>query len=205
MKPRDPRRILHSNVVQKTESSGSEAIKTSGSLSSDVQSSKDHSIVGERGEQARTSTLPSHSASSPDISRQFAKNLQNLADIVATSQASAPTPAGTQSTSQPIPSKISNDPTEPKIVPGLSNQGGTMNSVSPTANPWGDVDHLLDGYDDQQKAAIQKERARRIAEQNKMFAARKLCLVLDLDHTLLNSAKVLLGSSYHSIFSPHLD
>ncbi|OAY70585.1 RNA polymerase II C-terminal domain phosphatase-like 3, partial [Ananas comosus] len=54
---------------------------------------------------------------------------------------------------------------------------------------WGDVDHLLDGYDDQQRAAIQRERARRIAEQNKMFAARKLCLVLDLDHTLLNSAK----------------
>ncbi|KAM0863617.1 hypothetical protein ACQ4PT_044476 [Festuca glaucescens] len=50
---------------------------------------------------------------------------------------------------------------------------------------------LLNGYDDQQKALIQKERARRIMEQHKMFSARKLCLVLDLDHTLLNSAKFI--------------
>uniref|UniRef100_A0A0A9CV19 RNA polymerase II C-terminal domain phosphatase-like n=1 Tax=Arundo donax TaxID=35708 RepID=A0A0A9CV19_ARUDO len=56
-------------------------------------------------------------------------------------------------------------------------------------DPWGDVDHLLDGYDDQQKALIQKERARRISEQQNLFSAQKLCLVLDLDHTLLNSAK----------------
>ncbi|KAJ3701505.1 hypothetical protein LUZ61_005210 [Rhynchospora tenuis] len=56
-------------------------------------------------------------------------------------------------------------------------------------SPWRSVDYLLDGYNDEQKAAIQRERARRIAEQNKMFAAKKLCLVLDLDHTLLNSAK----------------
>jgi RNA polymerase II C-terminal domain phosphatase-like 3/4 len=63
-------------------------------------------------------------------------------------------------------------------------------------NPWGDVDHLLDGYDDQQRALIQKERARRITEQHKMFSARKLCLVLDLDHTLLNSAKVLEALAY---------
>jgi len=33
--------------------------------------------------------------------------------------------------------------------------------------------------------------ARKLEEQNKMFAARKLCLVLDLDHTLLNSAMVI--------------
>jgi len=65
-----------------------------------------------------------------------------------------------------------------------------LEAVQPVS-PWGDVDHLLDGYDDQQKALIQKERARRITEQQKMFSARKLCLVLDLDHTLLNSAKVL--------------
>ncbi|KAL4184359.1 hypothetical protein AMTRI_Chr10g620 [Amborella trichopoda] len=36
-----------------------------------------------------------------------------------------------------------------------------------------------------------KERARRIEEQNKMFSAQKLSLVLDLDHTLLNSAKFI--------------
>ncbi|KAL4184352.1 hypothetical protein AMTRI_Chr10g590 [Amborella trichopoda] len=36
-----------------------------------------------------------------------------------------------------------------------------------------------------------KKRARRIEEQNKMFSAQKLSLVLDLDHTLLNSAKFI--------------
>ncbi|RHN64231.1 putative protein-serine/threonine phosphatase [Medicago truncatula] len=57
-------------------------------------------------------------------------------------------------------------------------------------NTWAaNVEHLLEGYDAQQKAVIQRERARRLEEQNKMFAARKLCLVLDIDHTLLNSAK----------------
>ncbi|CAL9118158.1 unnamed protein product [Musa textilis] len=39
------------------------------------------------------------------------------------------------------------------------------------------------------KAAIQRDRARRLVEQNRMFASRKLSLVLDLDHTLLNSTK----------------
>ena len=31
----------------------------------------------------------------------------------------------------------------------------------------------------------------KLEEQNKMFAARKLCIVLDLDHTLLNFAMVI--------------
>eukprot|EP01018_Ginkgo_biloba_P011342 Gb_31475 [translate_table: standard] len=52
----------------------------------------------------------------------------------------------------------------------------------------GSLEHLLEGLDGKQRAAIQNERARRIKEQKKMFSARKLCLVLDLDHTLLNSA-----------------
>nr|GMD80751.1 RNA polymerase II C-terminal domain phosphatase-like 3 [Ipomoea batatas] len=40
-------------------------------------------------------------------------------------------------------------------------------------NSWGDVEHLFEGFDDQQKAAIQRERARRIDEQKKMFAAKE--------------------------------
>ncbi|KAH9607920.1 hypothetical protein KSS87_013373, partial [Heliosperma pusillum] len=59
----------------------------------------------------------------------------------------------------------------------------------PSQNQWGDVEHLFEGYDTQQRAAIQQERARRMDEQKQMFGSRKLCLVLDLDHTLLNSAK----------------
>lgn len=193
MKPRDPRRILHNNMVQKSGSSGSEPVKNNGSLLSETQSGKDCSTVQEQGEQTETNILPSQSAALPDISQQFTKNLQNLADIVSSSQASA-LPVGTQNSSQPISSKIINGATELKTVPGACSQGDATSGTSDSPNPWGDVEHLLDGYDDQQKAAIQKERARRIEEQNKMFAEHKLCLVLDLDHTLLNSAKVLFDS-----------
>ncbi|KAI7724732.1 hypothetical protein M8C21_004609, partial [Ambrosia artemisiifolia] len=56
-------------------------------------------------------------------------------------------------------------------------------------NTWGDVEQFFGRFDDQQRAAIQRERSKRMEEQKKMFADRKLCLVLDLDHTLLNSAK----------------
>ncbi|XP_047309024.1 RNA polymerase II C-terminal domain phosphatase-like 3 isoform X1 [Impatiens glandulifera] len=48
---------------------------------------------------------------------------------------------------------------------------------------------LLEGFSQQQIAAIQKERMKRIEEQKKLFSVRKLCLVLDLDHTILNSAR----------------
>ncbi|RRT35930.1 hypothetical protein B296_00042328 [Ensete ventricosum] len=51
----------------------------------------------------------------------------------------------------------------------------------------GGIDHLLVGCNDQQKAAIHTEIARRIMEHIRLLAARKLSLVLDLDHTLLNS------------------
>ena len=57
-------------------------------------------------------------------------------------------------------------------------------------NPCGDVNHLLEELSEEQQIAIQQERARKIDEQNKMFSAKKLCLLLDLDHTLLNAAKV---------------
>ncbi|KAH7276279.1 hypothetical protein KP509_39G000800 [Ceratopteris richardii] len=55
-------------------------------------------------------------------------------------------------------------------------------------NHW-DLEPLLEGLDEKQKQAVRQERARRIEEQSRMFVAKKLCLVLDLDHTLLNSAK----------------
>jgi hypothetical protein len=52
------------------------------------------------------------------------------------------------------------------------------------------VEALLSGLDAKERGAIEVERARRLGEQDRMLEARKLCLVLDLDHTLLNSAKV---------------
>ncbi|KAI3718656.1 hypothetical protein L6452_19535 [Arctium lappa] len=53
----------------------------------------------------------------------------------------------------------------------------------------GDVEQYFRRFDDQQRVAIQRERSKRMEEQKKMFANHKLCLVLDLYHTLLNSAK----------------
>jgi RNA polymerase II C-terminal domain phosphatase-like 3/4 len=88
------------------------------------------------------------------------------------------------------------------ITSGL--RAGPDMTPSESGSPWGNVEYLLDGYNDKQKAAIQRERGRRIAEQNKMFAAKKLCLVLDLDHTLLNSAKVYIFGSLSLSLLPSL-
>lgn len=198
MKPRDPRRILH-NMVQKNEAIVSEQAKPNGAPSSDPQSSKDGLAIREQGEQAQASGLSAQSANVQDVTQQFAKNPKNLGDISSTLQSSTTPSAAPQSISQPIafdklnkvdPRPAAAEANDPNTVSGVTSEGSTAGATQ-LPNPWGDVDHLLDGYDDQQKAAIQRERARRIAEQNKMFAARKLCLVLDLDHTLLNSAKFI--------------
>ncbi|KAJ6809976.1 RNA polymerase II C-terminal domain phosphatase-like 3 [Iris pallida] len=198
IKPRDPRRILHANM--KSNSLGSEPPKTSEALVSDMQISKDRVAVHEQGEQSQTTGLPSQSTVLPDIARQFTDGLKNVADIVSTSQLTATSPAEPQKISQPISCKVSDSSIEPETVSEISSQGRSTGASSQPCNPWGDVDHLLDGYDDQQKAAIQKERARRISEQNKMFSERKLCLVLDLDHTLLNSAKFIEVDPVHEEF-----
>lgn len=51
---------------------------------------------------------------------------------------------------------------------------------------WEDPE-LIESLDEEQRVAAYAERARRIDEQNRMLNSRKLCLVLDLDHTLLHS------------------
>lgn len=63
----------------------------------------------------------------------------------------------------------------------------TMNCTTDLDSSFVTKDHLFEGLNEKQRTAIQQE-TRRIKEQNKMFNARKLSLVLDLDHTLLNSA-----------------
>lgn len=63
----------------------------------------------------------------------------------------------------------------------------TMNCTANLDNSFVAMEHLVEGLNEKQITAIRQER-RRIKEQNKMLNARKLSLVLDLDHTLLNSA-----------------
>ncbi|KAJ0666661.1 putative protein-serine/threonine phosphatase [Helianthus annuus] len=83
--------------------------------------------------------------------------------------------------SHPVRLQNGNGPASEEVA---SDQG-----PSQPQNTWGDVEQFFGRFDDQQRAAIQRERSKRMTEQKKMFADRKLCLVLDLDHTLLNSAK----------------
>ncbi|KAF8390729.1 hypothetical protein HHK36_025256 [Tetracentron sinense] len=195
LKPCDPRRILRNNTFQESESLGFEPIKTKGPPPPSIQGSKDILTVRQQGEQAETNSMPSQSTLPPD-NAQLVEKLKNIADFFSDSQATnTPTIDPHIVSSLPVPDN--KDKAEVKAVPTDSDDQKIGIGLIPdcTADPsqsqnmWGDVEHLFEGYDDQQKAAIQRERARRIEEQNKMFAARKLCLVLDLDHTLLNSAK----------------
>lgn len=190
MKLRDPRLAARMNTCQKNESLGPlEQLKTFGAPSSLTQDSRENLIVRQQSVQAQTNSVPS---GAPDIFQQFTKELKSLADILSASQAPSVVPL---TVSSPIiPVKTETTEMKTVVTESKDQESGTVTApveriVQPTQNTWGDVEHLLEGYDDQERAAIHKERARRMEEQNKMFAARKLCLILDLDHTLLNSAK----------------
>ncbi|KAM1191340.1 hypothetical protein PS2_011646 [Malus domestica] len=194
MKPRDPRRVLHANALQKNGSLGQEQFRNIVTPLSSSQGNKDNLNGQKHDGQADMKLVTSQSVEAPDIARQFTKNLKNIADIMSVSNGSTSPAIASQSvSSQPVP--IKNERIDPKTeeqgTGSISASEAAAACPSPSAPMWGDVEHLFEGYDDQQKAAIQRERARRIEEQKKMFAARKLCLVLDLDHTLLNSAKFI--------------
>ncbi|KAG9144579.1 hypothetical protein Leryth_010787 [Lithospermum erythrorhizon] len=177
MKPRDPRRVLHGDSSKQR---GGNAIDQT-NITSSVPRQEEQPGSFPQGTQ-------------PDIGQQLIKNLKNIGDIMSVSQATTSQTAVSQmQTTQAIPylqSKV-----ERRLASESGKTQGSTRSVSEDVGPsrpqhsWSGVEHLFDGYDDKQKAAIQKERSRRMEEQRKMFAAKKLCLVLDLDHTLLNSAK----------------
>ncbi|KAK7295619.1 hypothetical protein RJT34_18530 [Clitoria ternatea] len=178
MKPRDPRRILHTNnTLQKSGSLGNEQFKAIVSPASNNQGTGDNVNAQKLEVKVDSKLMPTQSIAQPDIARQFTRNLKNIADIMSVPHESTNHSSAQSFSSASVPLTVGSAPET--CAPSTSRSQST----------WGDVEHLFEGYDEQQKAAIQRERARRIKEQNKMFAARKLCLVLDLDHTLLNSAK----------------
>ncbi|CAN0838383.1 RNA polymerase II C-terminal domain phosphatase-like 3 [Linum grandiflorum] len=192
MKSRDPRRALHNNAVQRTGNMGSEELKASVAPTSTSPVVKDEKIVQKQEVRPELKESPSQSLLPPDISLPFTKSLKNIASIVSDSQVSTTVPHASQhlpgQSVQTKTNKVEANASEERV--GTAASSAQVGVVAPRSqNTWGDVKHLFDGFDDKQKAAIQKERSRRIQEQKKMFSANKLCLVLDLDHTLLNSAK----------------
>ncbi|XP_074275674.1 RNA polymerase II C-terminal domain phosphatase-like 3 [Silene latifolia] len=182
MKPRDPRRVLQSNATQKTGNN-----KVNGLLNVTNQGVKDNFNTN--------STSSFSTPDLPDIAKQFTKNLKNIADIITsceTSRVLTSPSIGSQSLTVNLDKASVNS----ALVRTVDHHSGSalkpeeaVASRPPSQNHWGDVEHLFEGYDTQERAAIQQERVRRMDEQKQMFDSRKLCLVLDLDHTLLNSAK----------------
>ncbi|XP_010538161.1 PREDICTED: RNA polymerase II C-terminal domain phosphatase-like 3 [Tarenaya hassleriana] len=192
MKPRDPRRILHGNTLQKTGSlvenrfkvsepstSGTIAVKDKADESFEIKPAASQFVQQQDTSQKVTSNMNNPgvllNGKEPDISTQFTKNLKNVAEVVAVSQFSNP----------PVKTEKDKDVRQR----GVSASATAATGPACSLNNWEVVEHLFEGYDDKQRAAIQRERSRRLEEQKKMFASQKLCLVLDLDHTLLNSAK----------------
>ncbi|XVE92675.1 hypothetical protein REPUB_Repub01dG0120100 [Reevesia pubescens] len=200
MKPRDPRRVLHGNALQRSGSMVPDQLKTNETTpTSSTLGSKDNVNAVKLESQTGSKAMQSQLVPPPDITQQFTKNLKNIADIMSVSQPLTSLPAVSQNlVSQPVQIKFVSMDMKTVVSNSEDKQTGTgsapeVGTTCPTGsqNTWGDVERLFEKYDDRQKAAIQKERARRMEEQKKMFSAHKLCLVLDLDHTLLNSAKFI--------------
>ncbi|KAF5726629.1 putative RNA polymerase II C-terminal domain phosphatase-like 3 [Tripterygium wilfordii] len=192
MKPRDPRRVLHGNALQRFGSLGSEQLKMNGPPTSTTQAKNDNQNAQQLGH-TQTKSVTSQSSMLSDVSLPVTNNIKNIANSLSVPQASVIPPVVSQNLpSPPMPIIMGRMDVKTVVSNSESHQVGDpeVGAAGPhPQNRWGDLEHLFEGYDEQQKAAIQRERARRIDELKKMFAARKLCLVLDLDHTLLNSAK----------------
>ncbi|XP_060190234.1 RNA polymerase II C-terminal domain phosphatase-like 3 [Lycium barbarum] len=193
MKPRDPRRVLHNTAVLKGGNVGSDQCRTSVAGTQEMASNL---CVQRHEDQLDSKSAVTLSTSPPDIARQFTKNLKNIADMISVSPSTSPSAASSRTPKQHLQvyqSRLEgkgaiSESSERLNDAVLASEKGSPGSLQPQSS-WGDVEHLFDGYSDQQRADIQRERTRRLEEQKKMFAVRKLCLVLDLDHTLLNSAK----------------
>ncbi|MCD7449520.1 hypothetical protein HAX54_053332 [Datura stramonium] len=192
MKPRDPRRVLHNTAVLKSGNVGSDQCKTG---LAGTQAMPSNLCFQRQEDQLDRKSAVTLSTTPPDIARQFTKNLKNIADMISISPSTSPSAASRAPTQhlQVYQSRLEgkgtvSESSERLNDAGLASEKGSPGSLQPQIS-WGDVEHLFEGYSDQQRADIQRERARRLEEQKKMFSVQKLCLVLDLDHTLLNSAK----------------
>uniref|UniRef100_A0A7N0VAG6 protein-serine/threonine phosphatase n=1 Tax=Kalanchoe fedtschenkoi TaxID=63787 RepID=A0A7N0VAG6_KALFE len=169
MKPRDPRRVLLSGTLQ--------------SAKLPLGSSVGFKNIKVKVSEGQANMKPvSSQVAIPDSTRKNTENPKNVANIMTSAQSETTSPVASQIQS-------STSTMDERIIDACSTSEDGVAGPSKSQTICSDVEHLFDRYDDHQRAVVQKERARRLGEQEKMFAERKLCLVLDLDHTLLNSAK----------------
>ncbi|CAM8879493.1 unnamed protein product [Rhodiola kirilowii] len=173
LKPRDPRHVLLSSMSQ----------LATLPMHCSAETKKGVSVPVPEG-RACITPVSSYSSqvTTPDIIKTNTENLKNVVNIIASTQS--------ENTSSVASENQSSASTTDELKTNdcfMMAEGAEGASKSQTT--WSGIEHLVSGYDDHQRAAIQKERARRLEEQKKMFAQRKLSLVLDLDHTLLHSAK----------------
>lgn len=205
MKPRDPRRILPIN-------SGCEDLKLNGTTKACAPVGREIHITSSRPAVDLTPKL-TQVPSLPNIEQNFKEKLVSIAEMLGKSDMKTLQALSSQLCIDKTKKETECLDLDSSKLARSSNfyemdgkqDTGDLNMVSSSQSltdeniatvqnklhPWGDLDHFLEGYSEEQRLAIHQERARRIEEQNKMFHAKKLCLVLDLDHTLLNSAKVL--------------
>ncbi|KAH9329269.1 hypothetical protein KI387_001377 [Taxus chinensis] len=204
MKPRDPRRVLPIN-------SGCEDSKLNGMPKSCSPVSREIRVTSSRPAAVDLAPKLPQVSCLPNIEQNFKEKLVTIAEMLGKSDVKTlqalssqlcidkskkesecldldSTP-GRLSKFYEVDNKQDMGVSSPVSSPMQSLSDENIGIAQNKSNPWGDLDHLLEGYSEDQRLAIHQERARRIEEQNKMFHAKKLCLVLDLDHTLLNSAK----------------
>ncbi|KAF8110255.1 hypothetical protein N665_0086s0091 [Sinapis alba] len=196
MKPRDPRRILFGSTPQRTDSLVEKQSKVNDFSTlkgkTEVLETPSQLVprknISQNGTSKMRITSEPISGKTPDISAHFSKNMKDM--VVVSQQAGKPL-----AIAHSVDLKTDKDQEGSVSVSAASVTAAAAPIRS--MNSWGDVEHLFEGYDDKQRVAIQKERTRRLEEQKKMFGSQKLSLVLDLDHTLLNSAK------FHEVETAH--
>lgn len=210
MKSRDPRRVFLSGALEKNANSDSVAatlkgvtlaakistprISTLGKAKDAAHSQESSSPSLDRDDQISSANmegngsrgiLPARSVSSPPSEG----NSSPSGDVDLCDSSKSGRPEGSIMASKVTESALANCSVAKPSSKSDSNVGAGAPKQPEGKNHWNRLELLLEGLDEKQKQAVRQERARRIEEQSRMFNARKLCLVLDLDHTLLNSAK----------------
>lgn len=203
MKPRDPRRALLGSILEKSKTLALAAAKSE-STSAASSSGASNLVAQVSGDASATTSLPHDPTDKPlggvvnMMANAWPSSLVKNENLPVIGSSGMPQVSDAiSSSSRPDDllraSKGTGVETKLAVIKPPSkfdlNVSAAANPKQQSINHWDHLEPLLEGLDERQKQAVRQERARRIEEQSRMFVAKKLCLVLDLDHTLLNSAK----------------